>query len=128
MDGANELVIFIWIVLPLSKALFAAISLFVAVGHWNDWFAGAFFVKNQGLRPVQTYLMHIMTADLSDTFSRDPAAATSQVSTMLSDFSTITSQSLRMAAIMTAVLPILILYPFLQKYFVKGVLIGSLKG
>ena len=130
LDGANELVVLFRIVFPVSKPLFAAISLFVAVGHWNDWFAGAFFVTRQHLRPVQTYLMGIMTADLSDSFNQETVQAAAQqlMGRFITDYSTITSLSLRMAAVMIAVLPILMVYPFLQKYFVKGVLIGSLKG
>ena len=71
-----------------------------------------------------------MTADLSDSFNQETVQAAAQqlMGRFITDYSTITSLSLRMAAVMIAVLPILMVYPFLQKYFVKGVLIGSLKG
>jgi putative aldouronate transport system permease protein len=128
MDGASELTIFFRIIFPLSTALFAAISLFNAVGHWNDWFSGAFFVTRAELVPVQTFLMHLMTADMSQTYSFEQQQAAAQALTRrTADYATITSLSLRMAAVMLALLPILVLYPFLQKYFVKGVLIGSIK-
>jgi len=102
--------------------------LFTAVGHWNDWFSGAFFVTKGALIPVQTFLMNFMTFDASQTYSRDNVQAGAQaLAKMTTEFSTITSTSLRMAAVMVALVPILVVYPFLQKYFVKGVLIGSIK-
>jgi putative aldouronate transport system permease protein len=128
MDGANELTIFFRVIFPLSTALFAAISLFNAVMHWNDWFAGAFFVTKGNLVPVQTFLWHFMTMDMSQTYSHEQAQVNAQaMNRIFSEFSTITNLSLRMAAVMVTLIPILILYPFLQKYFVKGVLIGSIK-
>ena len=128
MDGASELTILFRIIFPLSTALFAAISLFNAVGHWNDWFSGAFFVTRGELVPVQTYLMHLMTMDMSQTYSHEQQQAAAQAMTRISgDYASITSLSLRMAAVMVTLIPILVLYPFLQKYFVKGVLIGSIK-
>jgi len=128
IDGANELIVLFRIVFPLSLPLFAAISLFTAVGHWNDWFSGAFFVTRGELVPVQTFLMHLMTMDMSQTYSHEQMQANAQaLARMTTEFSTITTLSLRMAAVMTAMIPILLVYPFLQKYFVKGVLIGSIK-
>lgn len=128
MDGASELTVFFRVIIPLSMPLFAAISLFNAVGHWNDWFSGAFFVTRGELVPVQTYLMHLMTVDMSTTYSFEHLQARAQALTrMAADYATVTSLSLRMAAVMVALLPILVVYPFLQKYFVKGVLIGSIK-
>ena len=128
MDGAGEITVLFRVIFPLSTALFAAIALFTAVAHWNDWFSGAFFVTKGALIPVQTFLMHFMTFDASQTYSRDNAQAGAQaLAKMTTEFSTITSTSLRMAAVMVALVPILVVYPFLQKYFVKGVLIGSIK-
>jgi putative aldouronate transport system permease protein len=128
MDGGSELTVFFSIIVPLSMPLFAAISLFNAVGHWNDWFSGAFFVTRGELVPVQTFLMHLMTTDMSQTYSFEQQQASAQAMTRrTADFATITSLSLRMAAVMLALLPILVIYPFLQKYFVQGVLIGSIK-
>lgn len=129
MDGANELQIFYKIIVPLSLPMFAAISLFVAVGHWNDWFTGAYFVQKTELIPVQTYLQMIMTRDMRAFLEMDLATKMAQELTGkdLTDYSKVTSFSLRIAAVLVGTLPILFVYPFLQKYFVKGVLIGSIK-
>ncbi|NLC67222.1 MAG: carbohydrate ABC transporter permease [Clostridiaceae bacterium] len=130
IDGANELQIFFKVIFPLSLPMFAAISLFVAVGHWNDWFTGAYFVQKTELVPVQTYLQMIMTRDMRAFLEKDLAVKMSQelMGKDLTDYSKITSFSLRIAAVLVGTLPILFVYPFLQKYFVKGVLIGSIKG
>ena len=124
MDGGSEMTIFWKIVVPISKPMFAAISLFVAVAHWNDWFLGMFFVRRNTLIPVQTYLQQIMTRDLTFFITQEGRLLTGSA---LFDLSTVNSASLRMAAVVIGTVPILILYPFLQKYFTKGVLIGSIK-
>jgi len=129
IDGANELQIFYKIIIPLSLPMFAAISLFVAVGHWNDWFTGAYFVQKTELIPVQTYLQMIMTRDMRAFLEMDLATkmALELTGKDLTDYSKVTSFSLRIAAVVVGTLPILFVYPFLQKYFIKGVLIGSIK-
>lgn len=126
LDGAGPLRILFQIIVPLSKPMLAALGLFTAVMHWNDWFAGAFFVTNQRLIPVQTFLQQLLAAqDLSAVLgsnSNQEALARS------SQLQNITLMSIKMAVVMVSSLPILCVYPFLQKYFVKGVLIGSVKG
>lgn len=126
LDGAGPLRILLRIVVPLSKPMLAALGLFTAVGHWNDWFAGAFYVTDQSLIPVQTFLQQLLSAqDLSAVLgsnSNQEALARS------SEMQNITLMSIKMAVVMVSALPILCVYPFLQKYFVKGVLIGSVKG
>ncbi len=80
------------------------------------------------LVPVQTYLYHLMNMDMSQTYRHEQQQAAAQAMTRITaDYATITSLSLRMAAVMVALIPILLVYPFLQRYFVKGVLIGSIK-
>ncbi len=127
IDGANHLQILFRIILPLSMPMLAALSLFTAVGHWNDWFSGAFFVDNLRLIPIQTYLQRILSADSLNVLTGNNAmvqeAAARQV-----QFKTMTVTSVKMAAVMCGTLPILCVYPFLQKYFVKGMLVGSIKG
>ncbi len=127
MDGANHLQILFRIILPLSMPMLAALSLFTAVGHWNDWFSGAFFVDNLRLIPIHTYLQRILSADSLNVLTGNNAmvqeAAARQV-----QFKTMTVTSVKMAAVMCGTLPILCVYPFLQKYFVKGMLVGSIKG
>jgi putative aldouronate transport system permease protein len=109
--------------------MFAAISLFVAVGHWNDWFSGAYFVSRTALVPVQTYLQLIMNRTMTSFLEKDASQYlfNQKLSVGLFDFAKTTSFSLKVTAVMVGTAPILILYPFLQKYFVKGVLIGSIK-
>ena len=127
IDGANHLQILFRIILPLSMPMLAALSLFTAVGHWNDWFSGAFFVDNLRLIPIQTYLQRILSADSLNVLTGNNAmvqeAAARQV-----QFKTMTVTSVKMAAVMCGTLPILCVYPFLQKYFVIGMLVGSIKG
>lgn len=128
IDGANELTVFFKIVVPTSLPTFAAISLFVAVAHWNDWFSGAYFVNKASLKPIQTYLYMIMTRNTSidmDYLSKIEVEVSGGAN--LADYSTITSLSLKVAAVIVGTLPILIVYPFLQKYFTKGILLGSIK-
>lgn len=123
MDGANDLVVFFNIILPLSKPIIATISLFVAVGHWNDYMTGVLFITNQKLVPLQTLLVKIITEnDSSKMLQQGVINLTGQSARH------VTAQSVKMATLVTVVLPIMCIYPFLQKYFVKGVMIGSLKG
>jgi len=124
LDGAREFTIFMRIVVPVSLPMFAAISLFVAVGHWNDWFTGAFFIRRNDLIPVQTYLQQIMSRNLSSFLPNEGVIITGSA---LFDYSKVNSTSMKMAAVVIGTAPILIVYPFLQKYFTKGVLIGSIK-
>lgn len=125
LDGAGPFRILLQIIVPLSKPMLAALGLFTAVGHWNDWFSGAFYVNDQNLIPVQTFLQQLLTAqDLSTIMSSNQ----NQEALARSSMSNITLMSVKMATVMISALPILMVYPFLQKYFVKGVMIGSVKG
>ncbi|SFB26582.1 putative aldouronate transport system permease protein [Cohnella sp. OV330] len=126
LDGAGPVRILFQIVVPLSKPMLAALGLFTAVGHWNDWFAGAFFVTDQSLIPVQTFLQQLLQAsDLSAVLGSN---TNQEALARGSQMQNITLMSIKMAVVMVSALPILCVYPFLQKYFVKGVLIGSVKG
>jgi putative aldouronate transport system permease protein len=120
IDGANELKIFVTVILPTSMPLLATMLLFAAVAHWNDWTAGQLFILDPDLFPVQTVLMRMLTQmnavvmiqkSISEQFTRNPPLI----------------ESVKMASIMAVTLPILIVYPFLQKYFVQGVMIGAIK-
>jgi putative aldouronate transport system permease protein len=125
LDGAGPFRILFQIIVPLSKPMLAALGLFTAVGHWNDWFSGAFYVSKQNLIPVQTFLQQLLTAqDLSAVMSSNQ----NQEALARSSMSNITLMSIKMATVMISALPILMIYPFLQKYFVKGVMVGSVKG
>jgi len=133
IDGGNEFTIIKHVVLPISKPMFAALALFAAVGHWNEWFTGMYFVRSNDLVPVQTYLMQIMNNDITSMSEKVQQQGTAVVQGQMAELlgsggiARITSQSLKMAIVVIGTAPILMVYPFLQKYFVKGVLIGSLK-
>ncbi|MDR7079869.1 putative aldouronate transport system permease protein [Neobacillus niacini] len=125
IDGCSEFKIFRSIVIPMSKPVLATISLFTAVGHWNDWYAGSFFVRDASLKPLATLLQEMLTrqAALSDILLRNSGSmAYAQLDKM-----TVTSDSLQMATIIVVMLPMIAIYPFIQKYFVKGITVGSIK-
>lgn len=124
MDGATNWGIFFRIILPLSGPVIATLSLFTAVAHWNDWFVPSIYINNENLVPIQTMLRKILNANIvTDMMGSLDAASQARMQNM----QTITTKSLRMATMMVATIPIIAVYPFVQKYFVKGVLIGSLK-
>lgn len=125
IDGCSEFKIFRSIVIPISKPVIATISLFTAVGHWNDWYSGSFFVRDASLKPLATLLQEMLTrqAALSDILLRNSGTlAYTQL-----DKITVTSESLQMATIIIVMLPMIAIYPFIQKYFVKGITVGSIK-
>lgn len=125
IDGNSEFKIFRSIVLPMSKPVIATISLFTAVGHWNDWYSGSFFVRDPLLKPLATLLQEMLTrqAALSDILLRSSGT---QAYAQL-DKVTVTGESLQMATIIVVMIPMVIAYPFIQKYFVKGITVGSIK-
>jgi putative aldouronate transport system permease protein len=120
MDGANDLVIFFRIVLPLSTASLATIGLFYAVSQWNAWFDSMMYCTDRSLWTMQLFLREIIrNVQSMDLLDQQMAILPAQKPP---------AESVQMATIVVATLPILCLYPFLQKYFVKGVMVGSLKG
>jgi putative aldouronate transport system permease protein len=120
LDGANDFVIFIRIVLPLSMPVLATIALFNGVYHWNDYFAGVMYINNPDLQPIQTFLYRIIASVSVNRGTIDmPASITAQQ---------VSSQSVKLATMVVTTGPIICIYPFLQRYFVKGVMIGSIKG
>jgi putative aldouronate transport system permease protein len=120
IDGANDFKIFFWIILPLSMPIVATISLFNGVGHWNDYFSGVMFINNPDLQPIQTFLYRVI-AGSSQTKSivGMPAGVAAKA---------VSSQSVKLATMTITTAPIICIYPFLQRYFVKGVTIGAIKG
>ncbi len=98
----------------------ATITLFNGVGHWNDYFSGVMFVNNPDLQPIQTFLYRVI-AGSSQTKSivGMPASVAAQA---------VSSQSVKLATMVVTTAPIICIYPFLQRYFVKGVMIGAIKG
>lgn len=120
MDGAGDLTILFKLYIPLSMPSIATVALFTAVFHWNDWFAGAFYISDKNLKPAATLLQEIIANQASE----NPDMMNTALGQAASN---ITPQSLQMAFVVILVFPIVVLYPFLQKYFIKGAMVGSIK-
>lgn len=117
IDGANDIRILFGIVLPLSKPVLATLALWTAVGHWNAWFDAVLYISDQSKQVLQFFLREIVITNTdAETLGRSAVANIRY------------EASIKAATVMFAILPILVVYPFLQKYFVKGTMIGSLKG
>ncbi|OWA33253.1 ABC transporter permease [Saccharibacillus sp. O16] len=119
IDGANDWSIFLRIVLPVSMPVLATIALFHGVYQWNDYFTGMIYINNTDLQPIQTYLYRVVAESSSNQMM---AAVPGGVAR------SVTSQSIKLATMVVTTAPIVFVYPFLQKYFVKGMMIGSIKG
>jgi putative aldouronate transport system permease protein len=117
LDGASNLQILYKIVLPLSKSIIATLALFYAVGRWNAYADAKFYITTKALQPIQYLLSNMVLNSSSDAVSLSEAA---QVVS--------TPEVLQAATVMFATIPIICIYPFVQKYFVKGVMIGAVKG
>ncbi|MEK3883740.1 carbohydrate ABC transporter permease [Paenibacillus sp. PL2-23] len=118
IDGASDLGILVKIVIPLSMPVIATFTLFYAVGHWNTFFNAIIYINDADMRPIQVVLRQIVI--LSEQLGTNDDFNASAVANL--------SSSIKMAVIVAATLPILLVYPFLQKYFVKGIMLGSMKG
>lgn len=119
IDGANDFIIFTRIILPLSKASIATIGLFYAVEHWNSWFSASIYMTSQTKWPMQLLLREMLTA--LNTINEGGASFDEMAGVL-------PKESVKSAAIVITLVPIMAVYPFLQKYFVKGVMVGSVKG
>lgn len=124
IDGANDFVIFIQIVMPLFKAGLATIALFNVVTRWNDWFTGMLYIENPKLVPLQTMLTSIQK-NIEFIKNNSDLMSTKEGQEMLQ---TLPAESTRMAITIIATVPVLFAYPFFQRYFISGLTIGSVKG
>lgn len=118
IDGCGKLRIFWIIVLPLSKAMLATFTLFNAVSYWNTYFSAVMYITKSSMQPLQVYLQKIV---LSSNYS-DVVDVTNVL------YDVVPQEVVKMAAVMIAILPVMCIYPFLQKYFAKGVMVGAVKG
>ncbi len=121
IDGASEFTILFRVIMPLSMPVIATVALFSGVWHWNDWFHPAFFITNEGLMTLPAVLMRTMSLaqaqqELQKVISVSAAASAT------------TPESVRYAMLIIAVAPVTLIYPFVQRYFVKGMMVGSVKG
>lgn len=120
MDGANDIFILFRIVLPISKPTLAAITLFYAVSRWNEWYLAMLFVNDPKMHPMQLFLRN-MLQDVTKMRRDDMGSA------MLAELSQTYPDGLKMASVIITMVPIMLVYPFLQKYFAAGVTLGAVK-
>ena len=122
MDGAGEYRIFFQIIMPLSTPVFAALSLFTAIGHWNSFFDSMLYTHDAELQTAQLFLMKLIKS------TQTAAQMAQDLNNRPDQLETVTTLSVQLATMVTITAPILVLYPFLQRFFVKGLMIGSVKG
>lgn len=122
IDGCSDLQILVKIILPLSIPSIMTIGMFYAVGHWNSWFGAMIYLRDSEKYPLQLVLRQIVLQNqVNDLLS-------SQTGTTIEESTNLIAETIKYAVIMVAVIPILCVYPFIQKYFVKGTMVGSIKG
>lgn len=122
IDGAGEYKIYFGIVLPLSKPILATIGLFAGMAYWNDWYNGLIYITDPKLYSIQNILNRIIR-DIQ--FLANNASLAGNSNELMSN---VPSETMRMAIAVIGILPILVIYPFVQKYFVKGIALGAVKG
>jgi putative aldouronate transport system permease protein len=124
VDGANHIATLLKVILPVSTPTIATVALFSFVGHWNSWFDGMLYMNRVDNYPLQTYLRTIIVNP--ETFFRNAAAfTTTDIERFLGRINARTTSA---AQLFLATVPILAIYPFLQKYFTTGLVLGSVKG
>ncbi len=118
LDGASDITVLFRIILPLSKAVIAVMILFYGVSHWNSWFNAAIFLRDRDKYPLQLILREILISNDTSAMGNDLGAADQEM----------ISENIKYATIVVSTLPVMCIYPFVQKYFVTGVMVGSVKG
>ena len=127
IDGANYITIFFKIYWPVSTPIIATIALYFGVFHWNDWFMPNIYVTNQDLKPMTSVLLSIVSeASFAEKMAQAGANAAAIGNAAKGKETNV--RSITMATMITSILPIVIIYPFLQRFFLKGIMIGSIKG
>jgi len=119
VDGANDLVIFFRIIWPISTPIIATVSLFYALSYWNDWWLSLLFVDNYKLHPLQMMIRQLMSNLNAKAYV---AGSGTNYNIVVPTF------GMQLAIVCMTIGPILFVYPFIQKYFVKGITIGAIKG
>lgn len=124
IDGCTHFRFFFYVVLPLSPALLAVLTLFAAVGQWNSWFNAMIYLRDPNHMPLQIVLREIIISESSMAQNTEAGAMMGEDAAQQA----LLVESMKYAVIIVSTLPIMCLYPFVQKYFVKGIMIGSIKG
>ncbi len=123
IDGAGEYRILLQLVVPLSAPLLATMALFAGVGQWNSWYDGYIYMSNDKLMPISTYLVKLLNAEQANDLLRRTGRAG-----ITGQLTGTTPDSLKVSTMFISIIPIMCVYPFLQKYFVKGIMLGAVKG
>ena len=118
IDGANDLLILWKIIFPVSLPIIATITLWVAVGQWNAWFDSMIYMQSSSKQVLQVIMRKIVLEGTEEMMNPDA----------LNEAMTVSTETIKATTVIVTTVPILIVYPFIQKYFVKGVMVGSLKG
>ena len=128
IDGANYLQIFFKIIIPISMPIIATIALFVGIFHWNDWFFGTIYIVDRAWRPMQNVLLAVINeaAAAEQLAAIQGGAAAAALGGLRSR--PVNVRSVTMATMFITIFPVIIVYPFLQRFFIKGMMIGSIKG
>ena len=121
MDGASEFRILVRIILPISLPIMATVSLFYMLSYWNDWYNALLFVDSKNLVPLQFNMYRILSVITY-------MSSTTEMGRAASQYAVLPAESVRMATAVVTIGPIILVYPFLQKHFVKGIAIGAIKG
>ncbi len=129
IDGANYLTVFLKIFMPISTPIIATIALYIGVYHWNDWFTPAIYINSEDLKPMQSVLLTIIQ---EASFAEQLAAASGGGTTVnvgdIAQGRNTNVRSITMTTMIVTIIPIVAVYPFLQRYFIKGIMVGSVKG
>lgn len=120
IDGCSDIMYYLKVVLPLSKAIMAVLVLYYGVGHWNSYFNAMIYLRDKAIYPLTIFLREILMADRIDPSMFSDPELQMQIAQM--------AGVLKYSLIVVSVVPVLLIYPFIQKYFVQGVMIGSVKG
>lgn len=120
IDGATPIVALWKVILPIMKPALATVGLFCIVGHWNDWFSGMIYIENPDSYPLQTYLQTLLKS--FETIMRQSGSDYSKLLSMMN------ARTGRAAQLFLGAIPVMLIYPFLQKYFTTGLVLGSVKG
>ena len=119
LDGANEVQILFQVVMPLSTAVIAVIAMYYGVGYWNSWYPALMFIRNKQYWPLQMFLREVLITEQETSQAQDVTQMAAEA---------FDRELVKYCMVMIATVPILCIYPFLQRYFVKGVMIGAIKG
>lgn len=119
LDGANEIQILVHVVVPLSTAVIAVIAMYYGVGYWNSWYPALMFLRNKAYWPLQMFLREVLIQEAETSTAKDVTSMSAEA---------FDRELVKYCMVMISTVPILCIYPFLQKYFVKGVMVGAIKG